>query len=201
MNALINIIHPYTYKLVGKELIIGRVDEYKERDQMLAEFLKQSLDNNARIIHHRHQKQESFGGVLCDTAFMQDPVYPFLFDSRIEQIVTTHYGVPLPDKKPAALSDENWGILTGEYLSHSELKRKVGTPNLVLFIGGVFENCISNAISYFLRDLKQTSTSIHYIDGLCVSLDQEQKEKTASRLAEQGVKPISSNKAIKLLTS
>lgn len=49
---LINIVHPYTYKLYADSLIIGPREECKERDENISKFITKSLEVECNILIH-----------------------------------------------------------------------------------------------------------------------------------------------------
>ncbi len=201
MSMLLNIIHPYTYKVKGNSLIFGDIEEFKERDTKISSFIKLALDSNIRVMHHRDSPKNSLDGLLRDMLFEYDSFFQILFDPRIDSVTTTIYGVPLLDEKPANMSDEIWSKLKKTYTSQNELKDKTGNNKTTIFIGGILENCVINAASYHHKYHKTENEQLYYIPELCVSLESNLFNKVKLKLMEKDIKQLSYSEAIALIKS
>ncbi len=171
-------------------LAMGGCRQFYERDKRISEYIKAALDRNTRIIHHRGQAAKSVPGVIIDTSFSLDPNLKILLDSRIKVIVTSTYGLPIPDCKPGSLSEEDWKLISNVYSKHSEWANLAGKPDLTVFIGARFEDCISNAIHYYCNHFRQPNERVAYIPDACVSRDLERQKNQEIRLRRIGVTPI-----------
>ncbi len=136
MVNLINVMHPYIFKLQIATLVIGPLEEYKERDKKIAAFIRCALRNQARILVHRRTTHDSLAGVLGDTAFLSDPMYVWLSDTRMDTVVTTKYGIPLPNKKPRDLTEDEWLEYTKVFTTEEQFRKERGDPTKTFFIGG-----------------------------------------------------------------
>jgi hypothetical protein len=199
MANLLNIIHPYTYKLEGTTLNLGPVEEFKERDEKLRYFVDQALNYKTRVLIHHHRHPKSIDGAMVSIGFHVDPLFKFMFDPRIKQVVTTLYGAPLPDERIETISEDQWNLLKDYFTSDSNLRRIVGKPKNIFFIGGVLEKCLCNAAAHFLSYQNGESQKIFYIPELCVSFDQTQREITEGKLKDRSIESISAKEAIKIL--
>ncbi len=196
---LINIIHPYTFKLTEDTFQIGPCEEYEERDQKVATFVKEALSSEAKVLWHKCHDGDPVKYIMHELAFESDPIYEFLFDRRVNTVTTTIYGTPLPDDKPEGIPEEQWSCFREMYTSHSELRRKIGSPGLVFFIGGVLENCIANAAVYFHQHYRRDGQQLLYLPELCVSQNPDLLKKIESELKHREINPISYEKALELV--
>lgn len=128
-----------------------------------------------------------------------DPIYDFLFDSRIDIVTTTPSGIPIPDKILESIDQDLWNYFREIYTSHSGLEQKIGNPRLVIFIGGILENCIVNAAAYFHQHYKTPGQQLFYIPELCVSFDEKLLAEMRSQLDEREINPIKYEDALNLL--
>lgn len=197
---LVNIIHPYTFKLIGNAFQIGPVPEFEERDKNLSTLVAETLAANGRVIVHRDDDEKSLRSAMQDMAFRIDPLFSFLFDSRVESVVTTHYGLPIPDKRPDAVPKKMWTALRKTYTSHSTLQRKISKPRTVFFVGGVLENCVVNAACYFHKHYQTPGQQLLYVKELCVSQDTTLLEKIQPQFDERGIQAISYQDAMKRIS-
>lgn len=199
MEKLVNIIHPVVYKLKGGNFILGRIDEYKERNEKLTHFLRTALENNATVIHQRDEHPDSIGGAMRDAYFYFDDENHILFDERIKVAVTTMRGGPIPKEKPEKMPEDKWRIFQEVYTSHSQLQAMIRNPDITFFIGGVLERCLGNAAGYQQFYYKKEGQRIVYIPELCVSLDTTEREEMESKLTEREIHSISYEEALKIL--
>jgi hypothetical protein len=196
MSGLVNIIHPYTFKLIEDTLQLGPCEEFKERDANLAGFVLAALDAGAKVLHHRHEHPTTFQGHLCDAAFHFDPLFEFLFDARIGSVVTTQSGIPMPDNRVEGVTEEDWKTLSEIYTSQSKLGSMVRDCGDVFFVGGVFENCLANAAFYFNKFYRREGQGMFYIPDLCVTFVAERKKDCEDILAKNGISGVSVQYAI-----
>ena len=188
---LINIIHPYTYKLVGDTLNMGPVSEYTERDLGVAVVVNTALDKGAKVLLHRYHDGDQFKAMLEQAALALDPLYGFIFDPRITSVVTTPFGTPRPNAKPEPISAETWRAVEKMYTSDSELEQHFIDVNPIIFIGGVLERCVTNIACYAHQKYKKPGQELFYIPELCVSLDRELLQKTTlPEFAKRDIKPL-----------
>lgn len=198
---LVNIIHPYIYKLKGNELIIGPIQEFTERDQKVSDFVKTALDNEIQIFNYdRVDLDRPLGAIMHATALIADPLYSFIKDKRINIVMATGYGLILPEEKPDEISDENWNYLCEIYSNWPDLRSKIQNSSPALFIGGALEACLANAAINFSRQFDDNRQQIFYVPELCVSVDSDFLEKEAlPKLEERGINPLSYEEALSLI--
>ena len=196
---LINIVHPYTFKLIGDTLQIGQVEEFNARDKSISDFVNFALDSKASCLVHKYIDDNVLREIMHKTALQTDPYYNFIFDSRIDTIRTTPYGVPIPDEKPKEIPKEEWKYCKRIFSLDFELKQKFTGHDTIIFIGGVLEYCLINAISYCCGNYKLNNETYLYIPEFCVSFDEVQKDKCKERLKELDVNEITSGEAIDII--
>ena len=129
MNILLNVVHPYTYRLAGSTLFIGGKPEWDVRDKKVAEFIKQTFAYGGRVIYHRAHPADSLDGAMQDFAFADSPLEKFYSDARVEMIVTLPTGCPRVDVRPEKIPKDRWEAYKDYFVSHSELKKIVGKPD------------------------------------------------------------------------
>jgi hypothetical protein len=168
--------------------VIGPIDEFKERDSKVREFLETAISTGCRIIHQRLETANSVRGILHDSAFAFDDNYKDLFNPIVKSIVITPYGVPLPEEK--------WVQLRNQYSTHPDLAKLTGKPKRVFFIGGVLERCIINAASYYNNNLRNNGEELIAIPEICVSIDAKEVESLRPSFDKIGLKFIEYKKAL-----
>ncbi len=199
MSTLIHVVHPYTYKLVGDTLNLGPIPQFSRRDRLIGNFLREALESRVRILHHGDQPFDTIRGILLKIAFRLDPNYVSLLDSHIAFVVTTHYGTPLPDEKPAELTVAQWKDLCALYTSHSDLQNKIGKPSISLFFGGLVEACLANTLGYHLEHFHTKDARLCYVPEFCVSFSNEQRKHWEKQFADVGIESLSSQDAFDLV--
>ncbi len=196
---LINIIHPYTFKLTGDTLNIGPCEEYDERDRKVAAFVRKALDSKVQVLWHKYHDGKPLTHTMQDIALKFDPIYEILFDERVDIIVTTPYGIPFPDEKPEEIPQDEWEYFQQIYTSDLEIKKRIEKHNPIILIGGALENCIANASVYFHNNYKINDQELFYVPELCVSFDKNLLAKIKPQLDARNIKPIEYEKAMELL--
>ena len=196
---LLNIIHPYTYKVNdNKTLVVGSIKEFKERDKKINSLVKKILDSKGKIINQNYSSGNVFEELLYKSALYEDKIFKFLFDKTTYQVTTTCYGTPIPDSKPDNIKEDIWKILTAIYTKHSELKTIIESHKKMLFIGGTLEACLPNAILYFYDKYKIPNENLLYVPEICVSFEQDKAKSAIEKLTEKGILPIKFKDAIRL---
>ena len=199
MDCLVNLIHPYTYRLQGNGLIIGPMEEFCERDFMAAEFLTRALERG-KVLHCRDQPERSLRGILVQTAFMGSPLYHVLADSRMKSVVIPVHGIPLPETRPEQISHDIWCQLQGIYASHRQLQQEVGQPQNVFFIGGMLENCVTSAAFYHSQFFRSHAQQLYYVPELCATRDVGDRKITEEKFQQQNIHPLTFAEALELMT-
>ena len=198
---LLNIIHPYIYKVHGDTLKTGPIEEFNERDKRINTFVNTALNSNVEVLLHKYHR-EFFLECLEKVAFESDSLFNFMSNPKIEKITTNSYGCPIPDEKPEELSkdisSEDWAEYKKTFISHSELKDKIKGHDKILFIGGVLESCVANVSNYFHKFYREENQNLFYVKDLCVSRDNDLWNSTKHKLDEANIKNLDYDSAIKL---
>ena len=192
----VHIIHPYTYKIKGEELIIGPVKEYSERDKRIKNFAGKALKSGARVFHHADLPVQSMDGLIRNALFALDPLFEWLRDSRIQIFTTTRYGMPIKDNKPDNLNTTDWEQLKLYYTSSADMKKLASKSDKTFFIGGVLECCVSNAISHYQDRIMGSSEEVFYVPELCVSLNPEKFKPLETKLSAFNIFALSYKEAM-----
>src|SRR3989338_11610297 len=108
--------------------------------------------SGGKVLLHNYSDGNLIREVMHKSAFYEDPLFSFLFEEDIEKVTTTPYGVPILDKKPANIKENDWNVLLGIYTKHSELRIKTEGHETIAFIGGALERCLANAAIYFAKN-------------------------------------------------
>lgn len=198
---LVNIIHPYTYKIEGDTPKIGPINKFKSRDSKVSNFVKIALENGAKILNHESwdYKRDGFDRLLTKIALETDPLFEILFDDRVDCITTMANGLPIVDERPEELEEHIWDYLKSFYISHSELKDKIENMKTIMFIGGYLENCLAKVSLYFHRNYRSNGQRILYVPEVCVSIDKEKFKEVKQKLEDAEIEEISYDEAIDLL--
>ncbi|MDO8467926.1 MAG: hypothetical protein Q7S56_03200 [Nanoarchaeota archaeon] len=186
---LLNIIHPYTYHGDGDTFCIGGPEKFDERNKQVREFV---LSFGERILIHRFRN-----GLIEDNireiSLNMDSNFDYI--KKLKNITTTQFGIPLPDERPKEISEDKWKYLCGIYSISSEIMNAINGDEDHLFIGGVLENCVTNAMAYF-RENYSPEGKILYIPELCVSENGELLSKVEKELDKLKIYPINLEDAL-----
>lgn len=188
---LLNIIHPYTYKLKDNDLHLGAIPEFTVRDMGVAAVVNAALEKKARVLLHKYHNGSEFHAALEQGALNADPLYNILSDPAIITVVTTPFGLPRPDTRPESIAEEIWARAEQIYTPESELKGYFQQVNQIIFIGGILERCVTNIACQAHQNYLKQEQEMFYIPELCVSLDQELLERTTiPEFAKRKIKPL-----------
>lgn len=195
---MLHIVHPYSFKISENRIMVGPSKVYKERDSKISSFIREVIQENAPVLVHRMRETDASRYFMNQLALMGDPLYNFLFEQKTIHTLTG--GIPIPDEKPLNLTEEEWEVINANVISHSQLKEIVEGSKHSVFIGGVLECCVANAMAYF--NAHYLGGKLSYIPECCVSLDSKYfKIQTEPRLQKRGIYPVSPKKALELLKS
>ena len=200
MDCLVNIVHPYTYKMSMNELQVSSEEHSTRRDELFSHFVNNALEKGARVLYHRNAHPYDPKGILSESPFMFDSHYEVLFDEKIDSVVTTPKGIPIADRRPKKTKPENWEKLKKYYSSHSVLKQKVGHPDLTFFIGGYFDACLANAAIYHDRFFRSDDERVFFIPDLCVCRDEMYRGYVEEKLRKRSIDTICVLGALKLMS-
>ena len=78
---LINIIHPYTFKLTGDTLNIGPCEEYDERDRKVAAFVRKALDSKVQVLWHKYHDGKPLTHTMHDLAFHRKALVNYFYST------------------------------------------------------------------------------------------------------------------------
>lgn len=200
---LLNIVHPYTYKLEGSTLLLGQSPEgeAREREIRVSEFANLALQSGEKVIWHKASRGNPISDMMVSTGFRMDTLYEFLFDENVDSITTTGHGTPIPDNIPEGFDPELWKQGQGIYTSHSQFEEKIGAERDVVFIGGMLENCVANAANYFHQNYRIEDQNLFYIPELCVSVNSQELKEVEKKLRGRNILPLEINSARELLAN
>lgn len=179
---------------------MGPIEEYQDRDRKVHDFVQQALSSEARVLRHDREPADSIRGILERITFEHDSFYSLLFDSRVGSVITTIYGTPIPDERNEKVPEDVWKKLRELYITHSQLQRTIGTPQEIVYIGGILECCVANAALYHAANYTLPNQSLFYVPELCVSLNIAQGQEAEEKLSQQNIRPLTHTQAMKLLS-
>ncbi len=198
---MVHLIHPYTYKLEGDTFIAGPIPKHHRRDSLVAAFIDRALEKGAQVMHHRDKNPRFLEGVLQDAMLEGDPLFSFLRDPRINSVVTTPLGIPLPSQKPAGCSSEVWSAAQEVYTSHSQFQQELrSSPSVSFLLGGVLEACVSNFALYYHQHYQREGEQVFYLPQLCVSFNTIVRREREETLRQANIKSLSYPRAIRMLS-
>jgi len=198
-RTVLNIVHPYTYKQIGENCIMGPVEKYHERDKKVSTFVNSALDSGVRVLWHK-MYDDNINQMMREASLHFDPLFSFLFDSRIKSFNTPKSGVPIPDTKQGKLTDEQLQMLKKIFVSSSGLKEIVNPAKNLLFIGGMLECCVSNCIGFFANNYMPNERKLLYVPELCVIHDRAYWKEIKPKLDDLNATPISYSEALSFLS-
>ena len=203
MTTLINIVHPYSYKMKRSlekfKLIYGSIEEFEERDRKVVEFVRTALDLNIKILRHEFPPKGTINYMLQHGSISADPIYEeILFDEGIQEVVTLDNGKPIFDKKPEEMSEKIWKKFNGLFVSDSELKKLIGNPDRTFYIGGFFEGCVRNMAYHQIRNYTPDK-EVFCVEELCASINDKKTQEVRENIKREGIKIITYEEAIELL--
>lgn len=196
---MLNIIHPYTFKIDNDTLLIGSSDNSRERDRNVCEFIKKCLDARIRVIAHFIRDANPLTPLMEEAALTADPCYHILFERKIKKIYTTGGGIPVPDERPCNIDKKIWEWIEKNLTSRKELGTEVLKSRNLVFIGGVLENCVANIAHYCHKNYNLNGKGMFYVPEFCVSTDSRVLEGILPKFEEMCFKPLSPEKAFDLL--
>ena len=185
---ILNVVHPYTYKLKGTTLDIGPSEETKERDSKVSHFVQAVLGSGGRVV--AHERFDERGVIAQDfhrIAVEMDPFLKILYEPRVEWVSTTRFGLPIEDKRPERVSKGNWRKIQKCLITRSRFAKILGESEKLVFIGGALENCVAEIALYSLINYRKEIGSVFVIPELCATFDPKQRAYVEGVLAEKGV--------------
>ena len=207
MKTVLNIIHPYSYRLQGETFSIGPIKKYEERDAKISETIKKFLEAGARVLHHRAHEvpiseeitEREMNGLMIESSFQMDPFFNILFDKRITSILTLRQGLPIPNTRPENVSENGWKYISERYASYAEVKRLFGNYENAFFIGGQLENCMTSFMVWANDNIRANGQRFYYIPQLCASTDAIYRTKMETEFQKRNILPINVKEAEKLI--
>ena len=155
---VVHVIHPVTYSqriVDGKStLVIGPPEGVGERDAQIETLLRKAMDSGGKVIYHRDKYLQDFVGGMHDLTLSFNPHLKILLAKGVSQIVTTKYGLPIPESIPEEV--EGYKEYMRYYTSVSGLERLMGLNSRGIVIGGFLECCVRNFIGFILHNYKDT---------------------------------------------
>ena len=196
METLINIIHPDMYRSTLAE-------DNEERDRKIARFLRNSLENGAKIFNYNQVANGLIHagfiseGMRCDIFFGE-----ILADERTEHFYTFKNGLPLKDKKPEEMDENIWKYLSNEMINCSRLTEKISSvhPSQTFFIGGFLEFCLVNFAHHYSANIA-SGEKMYVVPELCVSIKEDEAKKAREILESEKIKFIGYEEALKLVNN
>lgn len=174
---ILNVVHPYTFKVSGNTLTLGSISVFDERNRRASSLIGRFLDLGKRVVWHKDASHD--GDFLEDLALETDESLRIIFDERVETVLTDAYGIRLNP-----MLNQNSGCN--------------------VFIGGVFERCFFNSILAHTRS--SNGDRVVYVPELCSYLADHglpEDSKTQDyhfRLKSLGVLGMSYDEVLKLLS-
>ena len=200
MKCLINIVHPYTYKLEGDTVFIGPFPEFEKRDRKIVSFIRKYLDLGHQVLHHRDKNPKHIDGALRDILFLNDPIYGGLFqDPRMDFVVTTPLGQPIPDNRPEAIKLKNWENYVTYFTTDSGFKNKIKEHDINIFIGGCLDACLANAMGYYHENIRKPGEKMYYVLELSTIYDNSKLYDVTKKLIERNIFNLNYEEAMSLI--
>ena len=193
----VSIIHPYVYKVLEDTLVIGPCEKLEERDKKLSTFVNTALDEGVDVLVQMYCHYGPMRQGMVNCAFDLDPEYAWMFDEQVDMCTTNPYGIPIPNDRPLSVEPEIWEQLQEICISHDDLGQKYGRED-VLFVGGMVESCLVNAILYWNKRYRN-GTQGAYVPEFCVSHDEHERLWTFRRFAKEGVQCKTYDQAMDLI--
>lgn len=203
MTALVNIIHPDTYKTIQKDgklhLVIDEEESLEERNEKIIRFVDYSLKNNSRVFVYQMFSDSILEmGQKSMALEIDKTLCRLLEDERIERFATLNGGIPLQDEKPDYVSQDVWNYIRKYVITDSELKTLVEKPRQTFFIGGFLEFCLLNFAHNYATRISN-GEGMYAIPELCMQIKENEAEKATSIMESVGIKSIGYEKAMKLV--
>ena len=163
---ILNVIHPYVYRLKGDTLIQREMSEYLERDRKVSGLIKRFLGVGRGVNWYQFcPNNNPLDPLWVEIAFGGDPFLSILLDSRIKKVASSEIGVPYSEK----------GLQLDEEM---------------IFIGGALERCMTNSMGVH-RILNGGGDKIRYIPELSVVFDKDELVESEWILERDGIKSVS----------
>ena len=192
---IIHVIHPTTYFFHNGRIVLERSNELEQRDIQIDSLVRKVINSGGKVIHHRDKHRDDalvhFGNIM----FSSNPHLKILLEERITKIVTTHYGLPIPNDLPSDFKDRE--LFMRYYTSVDGFREAIGTPSRNIIIGGLLECCVRNFIGFML--FNYSDFPIYCVEDLCVSEDQVKRRAAIREFEKHGVEVISYEEVMRRL--
>lgn len=198
MSSL-NVIHPYTYKLLGETLQLGPCEEFAERDKQVGDLVNQALYRKKSVVRHDMFEARGVAAMMKNASLLLDPELSCLYDERIKKVTTTMYGMALMDERPEQMAEADWNILREQLTTESQMLEILGKEGDLIFIGGVLENCMANAMAQARRKFRPNGGTVAYVPELCVSVDEELRGKVEEIFEQEKIIALTLEAATRML--
>ncbi len=198
MADLVNIVHPYTIKIFGGELILTPVENFLDRDKKIANFLRKSLDLGIKIV--KHNSSSRFYEMMAYGAISLDPIFGnLLMDERMENVSTiSSTGLPLENEKPEGMNSLEWGMAKERADLDSHLRDIIGNPSRTFYLGGYFDTCIKNMALHQRRNYTPNG-EIFCIEEISILGFPKKEAQTKRELEKSCIWMISYEEAMKMI--
>ncbi len=198
---MLHIVHPYTFRLKGKTLLMGPVEEYRERDFKLSRLVKTAIAHGYPVFAHERITGD-IDSLLEAAALKGDYLFDPLFHPRVKWIGTDEYGKPIHYSKPDDVPQEVWECLLEKTVTHSQFVDLVGAPDEILVCGGEYTRCEGNFMEYIDTSFGKFERRF-FIPELSVTIPEDTHliAETTADIRELGFKPVSYEEALEIVGS
>lgn len=167
---IVNVVHPYVYRLYGDALVFGEIPQFRERDRNIRNLIATTLEVGKKV----NWFQEVVGRAevtFSIASIKDDPLLGILGDPRVAMVFTDISGTPFSEKD-----------------LHFEGEQ--------LFLGGLVERCLAHTIELYALRRKYTS-KFYYLPELSVSYSREELTGVEETFSSLGVFPLGYEEALK----
>lgn len=189
-DMLLHIVHPMMYLMPTPSY--PNEPSRTERNAKVRSFAERFEDD--LLVHYMNTDDLSLSFMMQECSLRMTEEFSYLTNG--EEIWTAQNGLPYPSTRPEGMEQKDWDYSLQFFSTEEEVLSLTKEIDDHLFIGGVLENCVSQAMGYF-RYRVAPQGSIHYVPDLCVSTNANLLEKKMGILAkEYNIYPLTPEEAL-----
>lgn len=186
---LLHIVHPWTY--LASTPTCFEQEAIDERNRRVGTFAEQFGEH--LLVHYMNRDNPTLGSMVREISIKLGEGFEYLMNG--EEIWTAQNGLPYPSTRPEKIDQEEWDYCLQFFSTEDDVLAATQGVRDHLFIGGVLENCVANAMTY-CRHYVSPQGSVHYVPDLCVSANARGLEAATKKLSEYNIHPLTPEEAL-----
>ncbi|MBI4145988.1 hypothetical protein HY489_01475 [Candidatus Woesearchaeota archaeon] len=214
MNAILHVIHPYTYKLVpcsSAEAHIKQAPDadtgykfasetpYHDRDSAVNALITAARNKRVPVVCHWHT-HDIIQTTAITIMLAKDPNMAPIFEPTLALVTTPPTGHPIPDARPERIPPKRWDFWTRNYVQHTSFQNTYCGYKDILVIGGLLEACVAGFLDYSWQHRK-SDQSIFCIEDACATFNPEERARIKPVQEQAGINYVNLGQGISILAA